>query len=302
MKISIVIPSLNQGEYIEETLRSVIDQADVEREIIVIDGGSNDGTLDTLRRYSDQLAYWESNPDTGQSHAINKGLERATGDVWMFLNSDDLLAPGALGRVARYFEDPSVEWVSGYSETFDATGIIGAIRPAAPRRSKDYLAPWNSGGLNYFPFSGSCFMRRELVKRIGLFDESYHYSMDIEYYCRALFEGGAKQTIVPDVLAEWRWHEASKTVSRGVAFEFRREEIRIADMYRNHLSAAEQEELSAELAIEKKGLVAREAMWLLRQGQRRKALSLLIGSAAATRGLLLFRPWQGAFRRAVLGR
>src|SRR5262249_34289660 len=155
---------------------------------------------------SGQIVYWVSAPDRGQSHAINRGLERITGDVWMYLNSDDLLAPGALARVTQGFADPNVVWISGTCENFDPTGIIGGVSPGPVQRMKDYLAPWKRPSQFVFPFSGACYMRREMVERIGHFDESYRYSMDMEYYCRAVIEGGYSQTIIPDVLARWRWH------------------------------------------------------------------------------------------------
>ena len=109
-----------------------------------------------------------------------------TGDAWMYLNSDDVLVPGALARVAQSFSDPKVMWISGASENFDATGTIGAVRVGQPERMKDYLAPWNRRSRYVFPFSGACYMRREIVEEVGFFDQTYAYSMDIEYYCRAV--------------------------------------------------------------------------------------------------------------------
>src|SRR5215470_6900015 len=188
MKISIIIPSFNQGAFLGETLESVFCQrGEVEREVLVFDGGSTDHTIDVLRRYDSRLNYWESRSDRGQAHAINKGLARMSGDVWMYLNSDDLLVPGALAAVSRVFEDPSIMWVGGSCENFDESGINGGVQPQVATRMKDYLAPWNRPSQYVFPFSGACYFRREIADRIGAFDESYSYSMDIEYYCRAVF-------------------------------------------------------------------------------------------------------------------
>lgn len=119
MKISIVIPSYNQGKFLEETLLSVLDQRDADYELIVIDGGSTDESLQILELYSSRIAYWESRPDRGQTHAINKGLSHISGDVWAYLNSDDLLMPGTLTKVTRHFEDPAVVWLSGTCENFN---------------------------------------------------------------------------------------------------------------------------------------------------------------------------------------
>ena len=144
LKISIIIPSFNQGPFLEETLETIFAQENVDREILVFDGGSTDQTVEVLRRHDARLAYWESTPDRGQTHAINKGLARMSGDVWMYLNSDDLLVLGALSTVERIFADPSVMWVGGSCENFDSSGLIGGIRVGPAVRMKDYLTPWES--------------------------------------------------------------------------------------------------------------------------------------------------------------
>jgi glycosyltransferase involved in cell wall biosynthesis len=300
VSISIVIPSFNQGEFIEETLQSIFMQEGAEYEVLVFDGGSTDETTDVLNRYSERIAYWESAPDRGQSHAINRALERITGDVWMYLNSDDLLAPGALATVSQGFADPNVVWISGACENFDETGIIGGVKPGPVQRMKDYLAPWKRRSQFVFPFSGACYMRREIVERIGHFDESYRYSMDMEYYCRAAFEGRFSQTIIPDVLARWRWHSASKTMRQGIAYAFRAEEIRIAQRYGYLLPAGQRRELEDEIRLELKSLPVREAMWLLGEGRRKEALALILRAARISHSLVVFRPWLGALRRALL--
>jgi glycosyltransferase involved in cell wall biosynthesis len=302
MKISIIIPSFNQATFLQEALESIFVQNGVEREVLVFDGGSTDQTLEVLRRHNTRLAYWESRPDGGQTQAINKGLARMSGDVWMYLNSDDLLVPGALATVSRAFLDPSVMWVAGLCETFDESGTIGAVQPGAATRMKDYLAPWNRPSRYIFPFSGACYMRREVIDRIGILDESYQYSMDIEYYCRSVFAGvNIRQTIIPEVLAQWRWHPESKTMNRGIAYAFRAEEVRMAQTYGYLLSAEERAELDGEIRFQLKCLPAREAMWLLSEGRREDAVSLMLRAVGASPSLILFRPWLGAMRRAILG-
>ena len=104
-KISIVTPSFNQGQFIEETIRSVLDQDYPNLEYLVIDGGSTDQTIDIIRKYETQLSYWESEKDRGQVHAINKGLARATGDIFAYINSDDIYLPGTFATVAKYFDE-----------------------------------------------------------------------------------------------------------------------------------------------------------------------------------------------------
>jgi glycosyltransferase involved in cell wall biosynthesis len=301
VKISIIIPSFNQGAFLEETLESIFAQGEAETEVLVFDGGSTDRTLKVLQQNDARLSYWESEPDRGQTHAINKGLARMSGDVWMYLNSDDLLVPGALARVINIFADPSVKWVSGSCETFDSTGIVGDVRPGPAGSMKDYLAPWNRASRYVFPFSGACYLRREVFERLGFFDESYCYSMDIEYYCRSIFEGAFRQTTVSEVLGKYRLHSDSKTVGRGVAYGFRLDEVRIAQRYQRYLSAAERAELNSEIRVQLRWLPIRESTWLLSQGRRKDALWLLLDAAHMSPSLLAFRPWLGALRRVWTG-
>ena len=143
-------------------------------------------------------------------------------------------------------------------------------------------------------------MRREVVERIGFFDESYHYSMDMEYYCRAVFVGGFSRLSFPTLLARWRWHAASKTMRQGIAYAFRTEEVRIAQQYAHCLRRDQRAELEDEIRIQLKSLPVREALWLLSEGRRKEALALILRAARATHSLLVFRPWLGALRRALL--
>ena len=107
MKISIVTPSLNQGKFLEQTLKSVLDQDYPDLEYIVIDGGSTDDSVDIIKKYADRFAYWVSEPDKGHYDAVNKGFKHATGDVFFFLNSDDMLVPGSLSVVKETFTELS---------------------------------------------------------------------------------------------------------------------------------------------------------------------------------------------------
>jgi GT2 family glycosyltransferase len=300
MRISVIIPSFNQGDFLEQTLESIFVQSGAELEVLVFDGGSSDQTVEILKRHERRLSYWESQPDRGQTHAINKALARMSGDAWMYLNSDDLLAPGAIAAVSKIFADRSVMWISGLCENFDESGIIGGVLPGPVGRVKDYIAPWSRSSQYVFPFSGACYMRREVFDKIGFFDETYSYSMDIEYYCRAIFEGGFHQTVIGQVLAKWRWHSDSKTMSRGIAYSFRRDEVRIAQRYKGYLSCEEQAELDSEIQEQMKWLPIREAMWLLDQGRRKEALVLIVEAVRSSPSLLFFRPWLGALRRIWL--
>ena len=113
-KVSIVTPSFNQGHFIEETIRSVLDQDYPNIEYIIIDGGSTDDTVNVIKKYQGRLSYWESCRDRGQSHAINKGFEKCTGEIFNWLNSDDVLRPGSLRRIAeRFVESPGIHLLCG---------------------------------------------------------------------------------------------------------------------------------------------------------------------------------------------
>ena len=299
-RMSIVTPSYNQAQFIEETIRSILLQGYPDLEYIIIDGGSDDETTAVLRKYEKHLAFWVSEKDRGQSHAINKGLSRVSGDVWMYQNSDDLLAPSALATVAECFADPSVSWVGGGSENFGLDAAAGGVIPTPVVSAKDYLCPWSRSSRYVFPFSGASYMRRELLDRIGTFDESFHYSMDIEYYCRAIFQGGYQLTLVPEVLAYWRWHGLSKTMGQGIAYAFRADEVRIAQRYSKFLSDNEREQVGAEIRGQERILPSRQAMWLLGEGDRKGALSLLAKTGLKDWSMVASRPWLGAVRRAIM--
>ena len=109
-KVTVITPSFNQGGFIERTIRSVLDQGYPNLEYVIVDAGSTDDTIEIIRRYEDRLAWWVSEPDGGQSDAINKGIERTTGEIVSYLNSDDYLLPGALQTVVHAFWQRSVHW------------------------------------------------------------------------------------------------------------------------------------------------------------------------------------------------
>ena len=125
-KISIIIPSLNKVDYIEETLKSILDQKYENLEVIVQDGGSTDGTLEIIKKYAKkypEILQWESKKDKGQADAINKGLKKASGEVLAFINADDVYEEGALKKVGKYFSDnPGTLWLAGKGRVIDKNG------------------------------------------------------------------------------------------------------------------------------------------------------------------------------------
>jgi GT2 family glycosyltransferase len=212
VKLSIVTPSFNGLRFFDRTARSVLSQAggDFELQWIVVDGGSTDGTLDYLKGLSDPRLRWVSEPDRGQSDAINKGLALADGDVVAWLNADDCYAPGALAAVADAFrERPSAQWLVGRCEVIDDADR--AIRPAVVRYKEYSLRRYRYRALlreNFIP-QPAVFWRRAFGQSIGPLDESLHWTMDYDLWLRM----GRRSVplVVERVLAQFRLHAASKT-------------------------------------------------------------------------------------------
>lgn len=214
-RISIVTPSLNQGAYLERTIRSVLDQAGpFELEYLVQDGGSTDGTPDLLRRYEGRLRY-RVERDAGQADAVNRGLRTATGDVVGWLNSDDLLYPGALARVtAAFAAHPEALWVHGRCEIVDEGDRpirrwLSAYKDARCRRySRRSLLVEN------YVSQMTVFWRREALERVGLLDESLGYTFDYDYWLRLSALGDP--VYIRERIAAFRWYRASKSGSSFV--------------------------------------------------------------------------------------
>jgi glycosyltransferase involved in cell wall biosynthesis len=180
-RIRLVTPSYNQGWAIETTIRSVLLQGYPNLEYVVMDGGSTDETVAILRRYDAHLSGWVSEPDGGQSHAINKGLQDGAGAIFAWLNSDDRLLPGALEQVAyAYGRAPeAVGWV-GACELVDRNGrYLKTVIPKGLQR--DQLADWFYGG---YIFQPACFFAAAAFRQIGGLDESLHYVMDFDLWLR----------------------------------------------------------------------------------------------------------------------
>jgi glycosyltransferase involved in cell wall biosynthesis len=239
-KISIVTPTLNQAQYLEETILSVLGQNYERLEYIVVDGGSSDETPAILSKYAHRLAHWESEKDRGQAHAINKGLERATGDIVAFINSDDVYLPGALAAVARHFaEHPACEWLCGDTLMFGAQDVATSLCVAEVPRTAAHCLSWA-----YTAAQPGMFWRRELLK--GGFAERWRYCFDHELYVRLLLAGHRCEHL-PIPLAGYRLHPASKTVAHGDLFE--REFDEIAEIYQDSLRGSGRRWCKATLAL-----------------------------------------------------
>ena len=203
-KISVITPSFNQGKFLERTILSVIEQNYPNLEYIIIDGGSKDGSVDIIQKYADKLAYWVSEKDNGQTHAINKGFKRATGEIVAWLNSDDELCEGALMAVAGVFmEYGDVDFVFGNQYSIDSDGKI--FRDNRHTRFS-FAALWAVGMVISQP---SCFWKRNLFSQFGYLDEIMHFCMDYEFFLR--IGSHVKARHVNQYLSKFRWHESQKS-------------------------------------------------------------------------------------------
>ena len=206
-RVSIVTPSFNQGQFIEETIRSVLLQMYPNLEYTVIDGGSTDESVDVIRRYSEWLADWVSEADRGQSHAINKGWSKASGDIIAWLNSDDIYLPGAVAQAARALKrNPQAAGVYSNCVYVDMEG-----RSFTERRPGEIDFDRLLRGLVSYVPQPTLFLRREVVEQIGLLDETLQYSMDYDLCLRVCMEH--RLEYVDETWAAARFHDAAKTVA-----------------------------------------------------------------------------------------
>ena len=202
MRISVVTPSYQQAPYLERTVRSVMGGGVDDVEHIVMDGGSTDGSVEILQRYPHLI--WRSERDRGQTHAINKGLHLATGDILCWLNSDDTYMPGALARVLQLFDaHPEIDFIHAHCFVVDEHDAIFDLAPARP--FPDHRLP----DKQLFMSQPASFWRRRLWERVGDLDESYHYAMDFEYWLRIILNGTT--LCVPEVLANFRLIPGTKS-------------------------------------------------------------------------------------------
>lgn len=210
-KITIVTPSFNSGKYLEETILSVIEQEYPNLEFIIIDGGSIDNSVEIINKYSNHISFWISEKDKGQSEAINKGLAKATGTIVTWLNSDDVLTPGALYKVASYFEDNEDAGV-----VHGKAILFGELQKKAVLRDGEI----NDSGCQYFAGMSfpqpSSFFRKGVLDQIGPLDTHMHYGMDYDFFLRA----ACVTTFLPvqETFSKYRLHRGSKSMSAPKKF------------------------------------------------------------------------------------
>jgi len=269
-RITVVTPSYQQADFLEATLRSVLEQDYPNLQYGVVDGGSTDGSADIIERYRGRLDFAIIEPDDGQTHAINKGLRLADGDIVCYLNSDDTFMPGALHTVGRFFRDhPDEHWLMGDCLFIDSGGAFcsdpefGRSRMVATAleglshaliRDRDFCMP-----------QPSIFWRRSLTDRLGLFDETLQYTFDYEMWCRFLADGHTP-TVIHEALSTYRLHTASKTCA--LRHKMLSDHITVEARYANQLPVADRIRLMRSVDYRRRQLLALTADSRLRVSQQ----------------------------------
>jgi glycosyltransferase involved in cell wall biosynthesis len=209
-RITIITPSFNQGEFIEETILSIFNQNYPNLEYFIVDGGSTDNTLEVIKKYDDSIDWWVSEPDRGQSHAINKGLARSTGEICNWINSDDLLFPGALKRVADCFQRHrgEVDLMVGEHAFVSAGRRILRISSPPSRLAmslRNLIIPIGQQ---------SSFFTRKALDAVGLLNEDLHAIMDMDLYFRILSQKNSKFSRFKGLVGANRNHPRAKTFAQ----------------------------------------------------------------------------------------
>ena len=218
-RISIIVPSYNQGHFIGKTLESIVSQGYPDLELIIVDGGSGDNTVEVINKYAEHIKWWVSEADEGQANAINKGMAHTTGVILAWLNSDDCLMPGALFKVAEHFM------------ASENTDVVYGHRVLINEEGKD-VGKWVLPGHHKFILTYADFIPQETMfwrfalwqKVGGSLDESFQFALDWELIRRFL-ETDAKFKLIPAFLGQFRMHEMQKTNANIGEDGFREMEI-----------------------------------------------------------------------------
>ena len=214
MKISIITPSYNQALYLEQTIDSILSQGYSELEYIIIDGGSHDGSVEIIKKYEKHLNYWVSEPDLGQSHAINKGLMHASGDVIQWINSDDWLEPLALQYISEAFKDPSKNVVCGRSRLVYENGVT-RISPGTDIYPENLARTLGQARID----QPETWFRGEVFRKLTPVKQDLHYVMDKQLWMNYLLHYGLERVCqIDDLLVNFRIHSQSKTGSQTQGF------------------------------------------------------------------------------------
>lgn len=212
-RISIVTPSYNQGQFIEETIRSVLLQGYPNLEYIIIDGGSSDGSLDIIKKYDSWITFWISNKDEGQADAINKGWEKSSGEILCWVNADDLILPGTLFTIAKKaLANPNFHLIYGQSEWFDESGNKGIM--GHDYSFEDVFQKMKNWDIP----QPSTFISRVGLNKVGMLDIRLHQSLDKDLWYRLAATG--EVIFLPILLSKFRIHKNQLTQIHNRSSEF----------------------------------------------------------------------------------
>lgn len=209
-KISVITPTFNQGAFIEKTINSVLSQNYPNLEFIIIDGGSTDNTVEIIKKYDKHLSYWVSESDRGQSHAINKGMAKSTGEILTWLNSDDWYLPGTLLRFAELFQqNPDIGIIVGAGRIVDQTGTEIYYKEPTEEINLTSMYQWQKGGDFMQPSSA---FSRETWNLAGPIDESIHIALDVDLWLK-IAKKNIKFLSVNELFSEALSHPNAKTTA-----------------------------------------------------------------------------------------
>lgn len=214
IQLSIITPTYNSGKFLEDTIISIINQTYKNIEFIIIDGGSTDNTVDIIRKYEKSISYWVSEPDKGQTDAINKGFKLSKGDLVGWLGSDDLLYPDTVEKIVNYIKKNNI--------LLDETGVIFGNVIAFHDDGREVLMDGHKINrkrlLNTWPqvLQPGSFHPRQAINKVGLPDVNLNYCMDYDFWIRLLKDN--KGLYLNEILARFRMHTDSKSVSQKYKF------------------------------------------------------------------------------------
>ena len=288
-RISVITPSYNQADFLEATLRSVLLQNYPNLEYLVIDGGSDDGSVELIKQYEPWIDYWISEPDEGQTQAINKGVAKATGDWLIYINSDDLFYPGALQAMAdAAVLHPQSQWIAGWTQVFDAEQTYNIKKPD----QEGIERPGNWLTYEVHVPQHSSFVHRRLYEELGSYDDRLQFVFDLEFGLR-LGHAGYRPVEIPKIMAGFRIHGESKTYRSQLPFL--KEQRRLADQYRG--SMGELEYLQTVKRLDR--MIADAYIYSMGKEGASDAQTLVRSALSNDPSVVMRRPFWGALKKRI---